>query len=76
MMESLMRKLMWWDKNSPCILLFKFHNSFQFYLINPVVIWSDMLGGVHTGEESLPWNRSSLSHQISGERRKTGQTSQ
>ena len=35
-----------------------------------------MLGGVHIGEEPLPWSGPIFSHQISGERKETGQTSQ
>ena len=35
-----------------------------------------MLGGVLIGEEPLPWSGPIFSHQISGERRETGQTSQ
>ena len=35
-----------------------------------------MLGGVLIGEEPLPWSGPLFSHQISGERRETGQTSQ
>ena len=41
-----------------------------------VVIWSDMLGGVLIGEEPLPWSGPLFPHQISGERRETGQASQ
>ena len=33
-----------------------------------------MLGGVFIGEEPLPWSGPLFSHQISGERRETGQT--
>ena len=44
--------------------------------LDTVVIWSDMLGGVLTGEDSIPWSRPLHSHQVSGERRETGQTSQ
>jgi len=29
--------------------------SVQFLLLSPVVIWSDLLGGVQSGEDSLPW---------------------
>ena len=35
-----------------------------------------MLGGVFIGEEPLPWSGPIFSHQISGERRETGQTPQ
>ena len=35
-----------------------------------------MLGGVLIGEEPLPWSGPIFSHQISGERKETGQTSQ
>ena len=41
-----------------------------------VVIWCDMLGGVLTGKESIPWSGPLLHHQVPGERRETGQTSQ
>ena len=44
--------------------------------LSAVVIWSDMLGGVLIGEEPLPWSGPLFSHQISGEWRETGQTSQ
>ena len=43
---------------------------------NAVVIWSDMLGGVLTGEEPLPWSGPLLPTPISGGRTETGQTSQ
>ena len=35
-----------------------------------------MLGGVLIGEESLSWSGPFFSHQISGERRETGEASQ
>ena len=41
-----------------------------------VVIWSDELGGVLSGQDPLSWGGSLLSHQISRERREIGQTSQ
>ena len=41
-----------------------------------VVIWCDMLGGILTGKKSLPWSGPLLHHQVPGERRETGQTSQ
>ena len=46
------------------------------YVNVSVVIWSDVLGGVLTGQESLSWSGPLFSHQISGERRETGQTTQ
>ena len=45
-------------------------------LSSAVVVWCDMLGGVLTGENPLPWSGSLFSHQVSGERRATGKTSQ
>ena len=44
--------------------------------LSAVVIWSDMLGGVLIGEEPQSWSGPLFSHQISGEWRETGQTSQ
>ena len=41
-----------------------------------VVIWCDMLGGVLTGENSLPWSGPLYSHQVPGERREAGKTRQ
>ena len=46
------------------------------YVNVSVVIWSDVLGGVLTGQESLSRSGPLFSHQISGERRETGQTTQ
>ena len=45
-------------------------------LLLAVVIWNYLLGGVLYREESLSWSRPILPHQISGERRETGETSQ
>ena len=36
-----------------------------------VVVWSDVLGGVLIGKESLPWSGPLLSHEILGWRRET-----
>ena len=41
-----------------------------------VVIWSDVLGGVLTGQDSIPWNGAILYSEVPGERRETGQTKQ
>ena len=46
------------------------------YISDSVVIWSDVLGGVLIREDSLPWSGPLLSHEVPGERRETGQTSQ
>ena len=53
-----------------------FYSCIYIKFSSTVVIWSDMLGGVLIGEEPLPWSGPLFSHQISGERRETGQTSQ
>ena len=70
-MEYFPRKLMWYNFNVASFFASKL-NVFH----GPVVIWSDMLGGVLIGEEPLPWSGPLFSHQISGERRETGQTSE
>ena len=41
-----------------------------------VVVWCDVLGGVLTGENPLPWSGPIFPHQVSGESRATGKTSQ
>ena len=41
-----------------------------------VVIWCDVLGSILPGEKPLPWSEPLSSHQISEERRETGETFQ
>ena len=48
----------------------------EFVAACAVVVWSDVLGGVLTGEEPLPWSGPLLPHQISGGRREAGQAPQ
>ena len=66
-MEYSMRKQMW---------LVLRGNKLYLLVSHAVVIWSDMLGGVLTGQEPLPWSGPIFTHQISGERRETRQTTQ
>ena len=42
------------------------------YFHHAVVIWCDVLGGILTGENPLPWSGPLFSHRLFGERRATG----
>ena len=61
--------VVWMSCDSECPLS-------KYLSLYTVVIWSDVLGGVLTGKEPLSWSGPLFSHQISGERRETGQTPQ
>ena len=67
MMGSLMRKQMW---------LVKHFNNDQIRYTNSlsVVIWSSMLGSVHSWQDALSWPKPKRSRRTPGYWRKTGQT--